>query len=152
MVFSVAGEEACRGEGSHEEADRVPESFPTEPDIQVNPVWSLIHLKSLTVFFLCTSQSPGTEEFASDALHPAGEEISRESVKVELGQLGMASSPEKGDGGEGGMHQWEADLQAELRDLDIQGLEEGGGEGVEDEAWEAELEQMLDMHSEHTDT
>ncbi len=73
-------------------------------------------------------------------------------MRAELGQLGVASSPEKGGGGEEGLHQWEADLQAELRDLDIQGLEEGGGgEGAEDEAWEAELEQMLDMHSEHTD-
>ncbi len=79
-------------------------------------------------------------------------------MKAELGQLGVASSPGTEEGGEGGgVQQWEDDLQAELRELDIQGLEVGegeggGGEGAgEDEAWEAELEQMLDMHSEHTE-
>ena len=55
---------------------------------------------------------------------------------------------------------WEAELQAELRELELQGLElglEGEGEGPglgeggaeeEEEAWEAELQQMLDSHSE----
>ena len=47
---------------------------------------------------------------------------------------------------------WEAELQAELCELELQGLELGlegeGGAGEEEEAWEAELQQMLDMHSE----
>ena len=47
---------------------------------------------------------------------------------------------------------WEVELQAELRELELQGLELGlegeGDAGEEEEAWEAELQQMLDMHSE----
>ena len=83
------------------------------------------------------------EEFASDAFHQGDEIINRESLKTELGQLGVT----------GTSHEpvldpstWEDDLQAELKDLDLQNVE--GGELPEDkEAWEAELEQMLDMHS-----
>ena len=72
-------------------------------------------------------------------------------MRAELGQLGVPASPEKRDGEEAA---WEAELQQELRDLDIDlegGEGEGGGEvipGGSEEAWEAELQEMLDMHSE----
>ena len=70
-------------------------------------------------------------------------------MKAELGQLGVPASPDK----KAGESQWEADLQAELHDLELQGIEAegdggGGGGSQNDEAWEAELEQMLDLHSE----
>lgn len=61
----------------------------------------------------------------------------------------MPSSPDKGK-------EWEAELQAELRDLELQGISlgEGEGEGVgsqeESETWEEELQQMLDLHSDPT--
>ena len=38
-------------------------------------------------------------------------------MKAELGQLGVASSPERKLGEES---QWEAELQAELQDLELQ--------------------------------
>ena len=73
-------------------------------------------------------------------------------MRAELGQLGVPASPEKTDGEEAA---WEAELQQELRDLELQGIDleegEGGREGVpvgSEEAWEAELQEMLDMHSE----
>lgn len=75
-------------------------------------------------------------------------------MKAELGQLGVPASPEKRDGEEAA---WEAELQQELRDLELQGIDleeeegEGGGGGIpggSEEAWEAELQEMLDMHSE----
>ena len=72
-------------------------------------------------------------------------------MRAELGQLGMPSSPEKGEEAE-----WEAELQRELKDLELQGIElegqegEGGGGGTAggSQEWEAELQEMLDMHSE----
>jgi len=75
-------------------------------------------------------------------------------VRAELGQLGVPSSPEK----KGEEAEWEAELQRELKDLELQGIElegqdgEGSGEGTAggSEEWEAELQEMLDMHSEPT--
>ena len=84
-------------------------------------------------------------DFASDALvagESEGEQISRESVRDELGQLGV--SPEGGGAGEAA--QWEEELARELEDL---GLETEGGvtnDQVDSEQWESELQKMLEMH------
>ena len=94
----------------------------------------------------CHVQSPVQEpDFASDALvagESEAEQISRESVRDELGQLGM--SPE--GGGTEEAEKWEEELARELEDL---GLETEGGvanDPADADQWEHELQQMLDMH------
>lgn len=123
-------------------------------------------LKNSTIWL----QSPGQEEFASDALPSISTEINRDTVQVrqteagsscsecwivqaELGQLGV-SSREKEEGVKEGEESnvWEEQLQQELQDMELEGLSGmgeggGGGEEVDTEAWEAELQEMLDMHS-----
>ena len=91
-------------------------------------------------------QSPVQEpDFASDALMTGegeGQQISRESVRDELGQLGV--SP-KGGGTEEAEH-WEEELARELEDL---GLDTEGGvanDQTDSEQWENELQKMLEMH------
>lgn len=65
----------------------------------------------------------------------------------------MSSREKEGGGeeGEGDSTVWEEQLQQELQDMELEGLsgtgEGRGGEEVDTEAWEAELQEMLDMHS-----
>lgn len=110
---------AVEGTDSDTKSSQAPhsESFTAEPYTQSHP-----------------------EEFASDAFHQGDEIINRESLKTELGQLGVASAPKDPVSDPS---TWEDDLQTELKDLDL----EGGELPENTETWEAELEQMLDMHS-----
>ena len=71
-----------------------------------------------------------------------GEQISRESVRDELGQLGV--TPQGGGAVEA--EQWEEELAQELEDLDLE--IEGGvaNEHTDSEQWENEIQKMLEMH------
>ena len=73
-----------------------------------------------------------------------GEQISRESVRDELGQLGVTQEvgvPE----GEG---QWDLDeeLARELEDLGLDTEGDGTNDQVDSEQWENEIQKMLEMH------
>lgn len=71
-----------------------------------------------------------------------GDEISRESVRDELGQLGV--SPE--GGGTGEAEQWEEELARELEDLGLEADVGVSNDQGDPEQWENELQKMLDMH------
>ena len=73
-----------------------------------------------------------------------GEQISRESVRDELGQLGV--TPEVGvSEGEG---QWdlEEELARELEDLGLETEGDGTSDQLDSEQWENEIQKMLEMH------
>ena len=93
-------------------------------------------------------QSPDQDaDFASDALVRSEEveTISKESVRQELDQLGMAKPP-----GDEETEKWEQELAKELEDLGLS-HEETPQDQVDSEQWENELQRMLDMHSTEQD-
>jgi hypothetical protein len=75
-----------------------------------------------------------------------------------LGQLGVgnqadiaATSEQKGKTSEG---DWESELQEELQRFGVEGLDDDDNDnnaGHQDETWEAEIEQMLEMDKEGAD-
>lgn len=73
------------------------------------------------------------------------EQISRESVRDELGQLGVTQEVgvSEGDG------QWdlEEELARELEDLGLETEGDGTNDQVDSEQWENEIQKMLEMHS-----
>ena len=128
LLLCFAGE----GEGEEQPSSRsqLPATFSSEVTDSVEP------------------QSPVQEsDFASDALvvgESEGEQISRESVRDELGQLGVAQEVGVAEG-EG---QWdlEEELARELEDLGLEAEGDGTGDQVDSEQWENEIQKMLEMH------
>ena len=81
--------------------------------------------------------------------------------QAELGQLGVgdqtdiaATTQQKGKASEG---DWENELQEELQRFGVEGLNDDEDDdtrqqqGKDDETWEAEIEQMLEMDKEGAD-
>lgn len=91
-------------------------------------------------------QSPVQEpDFASDALvagESEGEQINRDSVRDELGQLGVSTQ----GGGAEEAEKWEEELARELEDLGLETEGDVANDPTDSEQWENELQKMLEMH------
>lgn len=83
-----------------------------------------------------------------------------ELSQAELGQLGVGDQPkttaDTGQKEKAGNGDWESELQEELQRFGVEGLndddDEMGHQGKDDETWEAEIEQMLEMDKEGGDS
>ncbi|XP_062510579.1 synapse-associated protein 1-like isoform X2 [Corticium candelabrum] len=89
------------------------------------------------------------DEFVSDTFsHHEAAELSQ----AELGQLGVGDQPETAADAQQNENadegDWESELQQELQRFGVEGLDDDddvGHQGKDDETWEAEIEQMLEM-------